>query len=90
MDMEGWMRAQREGDVRRWWRPGLWLGGKWARDSWVAFICLYRVEPVMNSRQPGALIPPSGVHGHSVAAAVAVLPACCSVTSRDSDRGVRA
>lgn len=36
------MRAQREGDVRRWWRPGLWLGGKWARDSWVAFICLYR------------------------------------------------
>lgn len=53
------MRAQREGDVRRWWRPGLWLGGKWARDSWVAFICLYRVEPVMNSRQPGALIPPS-------------------------------
>lgn len=35
------MRAQREGDVRRWWRPGLWLGGKWARDSWLAFICLY-------------------------------------------------
>lgn len=88
------MRAQREGDVRRWWRPGLWLGGKWARGSLLFVFTPARVEPgvepVMNSRQPGALFPPSGVHGHPAAAAVTVLPACRSVTSRDSDRGVRA
>lgn len=84
------MRAQREGDARKWWRPGLWLGGKWVRDSWVVARFYLSLEPVKNSRQPGALCPPSGVHGHSAAAAVTVQPACRSVTSRDSDRGVRA